>query len=599
MAIQPGLSVDWKRLRTVRGVGTRVPSQIKALSGNPEERQLAFGALVDSLAVDGTVSDAAPPAIPLLCNALANGKDGGYLAAWLIGEAVTAGHMRLLLDPQAPVAGPVAAARDAASSCKDALLSVLAGGDAPARAGSAFALAWIPALADDVRTAVRRQLRVETSDPVKASLLLCLGVLAQPGNDSTDDKRIVIEELARALSPAVSGPAVLSLMLLGAGVVKDAGRSLTTFLADPPDPQTMPWARGDPDRLVVAIARRLALEIPVARAVAAELDPTAPVPAWQRPTSVLLDLGGFKDHWQIGDVALREDLSADQRFLAEALARKDGLQGWPARLPFGWGLPASGRVRRRWLGVTPPGPMEKLIPFEADGARHSWPVWKVWKASYENGQPQEVLPGVVATHLSPDEALEALAEVGMSAYGLAFPRRGDPPAEAIAQVADRAGPESVDWARRLADEILTLIAEQAVAELGGALGASTETMVAICLALIRGGARIELKWNGLVPWQPTAVARTILEALPSEQREECVWQRLRIFEAPSSAGGVAAVLPLLDLVPSRRVASVLVAKLRNPQARSMLAGGGLDPEACLSKVREIAETAPEVAAALK
>ena len=72
------------------------------------------------------------------------------------------------------------------------------------------------------------------------------------------------------------------------------------------------------------------------------------------------------------------------------------------------------------------------------------------------------------------------------------------------------------------------------------------------------------------------------------------------MSAPGFGGPPAAivdfVLPLLDLVPSKRMALPLVIRLRDPQVLNLMRPGVAD--AALARLRGVAETQPAVAEAL-
>src|SRR5687767_599570 len=101
--------VDWKTLKTARGAATRVPVLVKSLATGKSDvdRGAAAHALREGLHADGAVAAATPPTISLLLDVL-RGGDGADFALQLIGEAVSAGHLRYLANPQAKISGPIA-----------------------------------------------------------------------------------------------------------------------------------------------------------------------------------------------------------------------------------------------------------------------------------------------------------------------------------------------------------------------------------------------------------------------------------------------------------------------------------------------------------
>ena len=179
----------------------------------------------------------------------------------------------------------------------------------------------------------------------------------------------------------------------------------------------------------------------------------------------------------------------------------------------GLGVPGSGRDRRRWIGASPAGPLEKRIRFELDGEGHDWPIWKVWRTVQERGLSREELPAAVAKALTPAETLEALAEVSGGAYRIETPTGTDVSAELIAKVAAGAGPQAAEWARRYADETLALVEASSTPELGGVLGMPGFAPIAVYLALLNAGSAVEPRWYRFVPLVPVPIARIVLEKM--------------------------------------------------------------------------------------
>ena len=94
-------SLDWKTLKTAKGTATRVPALVQALVGGrtPNDRYQAHFTLNEGLRGDGVVSTSAAATVPLLCQVLASQKPDAHRAAWLVAEALTAGHERVFADP--------------------------------------------------------------------------------------------------------------------------------------------------------------------------------------------------------------------------------------------------------------------------------------------------------------------------------------------------------------------------------------------------------------------------------------------------------------------------------------------------------------------
>jgi hypothetical protein len=313
----------------------------------------------------------------------------------------------------------------------------------------------------------------------------------------------------------------------------------------------MPWCDNVTDRLVVAVASRAKVVDEMAAAIASKVENKGPASAWGGVTAALLTLGGFEARWEMNDVALVEELSDVQKVIATGLARRDGVV-------VGWGLPQSACVRRRWLGLAPPGPLEKRMTFE----KKDWPLWKVWRTQRRLSM-KDPLPAVVADRLDPDETLEALAEVDTNAYGIRTLLGGGVlPGDLIVRTAQKAGPRAAMWARAYADQILKLVETQSQPELGGVIG--MRAVMECFLAILNNGGTIEPRWLQFVPLGPVEHARLVLEKLPAAQREAAVWERMSQPQLanPRNAFLLQLVVPLLDLVPSKRICDALLTRIR-------------------------------------
>ncbi len=544
----PADKTDWKALKSAQGPATRVPALARALveGKTADDRKAAYLALRAGLRGEGVVYPAAAPTVALLCDALAGKKPGAHWAGFLIGEALTAGHRRVLADAAAKLTGDVAAVRAVVRARRQVLLSALGDADPLVRSSAAFALAWATDLAEQSVPALRKQVAVETSGAAALSELLAIGLLAPTAGD-----RSPIGKLA-ADGPLFRGGEALSRALVESKVEPASARGLIDLLQAPFDLQGVPWCDGQYDRLVAAVASRAKVSDRMGRAIATFVDARGPAMPWLVPARALISLGGFDTRWQQDDIALPEDLSDVQRDIAIGLARRDGII-------VGHGLPTSGRERRRWLGLTPPGPLEKRIPFEG----RSWPVWKVWGALYERGLTKERLPPLIAERLDPDETFEALVEVQTNGYGLQSTTAVGPPTAALLEdVARKAGPRAADWARSYADEILALVEAESQPELGGSIG--MQANLPVFAVILNNGGTIEPRWYRFVPVGPPEQARPVLEKMPPAQREEAVWAKMNqpAWADPSNGAVVQTLLPVLALVPSKRILDALVSRIK-------------------------------------
>ncbi len=294
------------------------------------------------------------------------------------------------------------------------------------------------------------------------------------------------------------------------------------------------------------------------------------------------------------EIALPEELTADQRRVAEALLREGVDAG-------GNGLPSSKRLLRRWLGVDPPGALERRVPWTHEGVAVEWPLWKVWLA-----QPDEALefgqgiPLVLMEHLTPAQVIEAAAESVLEPYGI----HGFPLEERLRGVLDGHAASAAGWAAVFADVLASLRKPDAPYMRDDAFGYGMlglyelDTLgVLALLPLVRAGVTLEPRWDLVVPFWGDATGREILGALSPERREEVVYRRLMTDWGPTGAkalNGFNSGFPLLDLAPSERVARVLMEKVRNNRAHFKKR-----KDRIVARFEELAAEHPGIAAGIK
>lgn len=305
-----------------------------------------------------------------------------------------------------------------------------------------------------------------------------------------------------------------------------------------------------------------------------------------------IELAGFAALGR--DLVLPEALTADQRRVAEALLRGD--------LAYGGPLPASPRLLRRWLGVDPPGVLERRVDWVHEGAAVRWPLWKAWRdAPHEMLESNQGVPAPFVEMLTPAELIEAAGEGALEPYDLP----GSPLEARLVDALDRHGASAAPWAAGFADLLVTLRDPGAPRARLDAVGYGMlgiydwDTLGLIALVpLVRAGVPIEARWDLVVPFSPHALARDVLRALPPERREAAVFRRLTTDwggEAGVKAlNGFTTGLALLDLAPSERVTRVLMGKLRNNRAHFKKARARID-----ARLDALAAEHPGVAAGMK
>lgn len=216
------------------------------------------------------------------------------------------------------------------------------------------------------------------------------------------------------------------------------------------------------------------------------------------------------------------------------------------------GIPAEVYDRRRWLGLEPPGPMEREVELEEDGKRRKWPVWLHLKAQQakERDKPvdvEKVLGGV----LTPTQLLEVRLEYSKNAYSL---RLGE---EVFHEVMERSR-DMLPWARKNVAYMSRIYNE-----FGGTLNGGALAGIAAMRTLAKEGHAEEILPEYDVLINPTN--RVMLEILPIERREMLIvsWLaalQLRDAGAMWSAGVrhmVDGALKNLDLYSTEVVANTL------------------------------------------
>ncbi|MEZ4407890.1 MAG: hypothetical protein R3A52_15660 [Polyangiales bacterium] len=269
--------------------------------------------------------------------------------------------------------------------------------------------------------------------------------------------------------------------------------------------------------------------------------------------------------WPDGQLKDYDDLSADQRRLARALADRDGVKLW------GCGVPASRRLLRRWIGDEPASPLDRRFDATVDGERVRWPLWRLWtRADEDELERNQGVPRVAAEALTPAELIEAAAEIVLEPYDFV----GSPLEDRLMEALDAHAAEAIAWAEPFADLLVTIRSPDAPVSRPGAEGYEGlgiydwDTLgVLALLPIVRARGALDPRWDVIAPFTgPTGFVREVLLAMSPERREAFVYRRLTTDWGPSgerALNGFETGLSLLDLAPSERVARVLARKLSN------------------------------------
>lgn len=420
---------DWKKIKHARGLAKSVPSMVKKFIGrDPDVAESVFGSLYDSLVRRGQWFEASAPTVELLLEVLPKALQKDMVLV-LLAEIVGADHVRAWLAPLDD--GVPADVLDAVITRKRTIFDALASKDADVRAAAFVLLATLPPLAGEVLPAAKATAVSDEDDVVRASALLALGRL---GAGDPDVEMLVARARDPGAPPVVRGAAALAWLRLDARrAVEDVAPEIEAWLGWPvpetsPGPTQLPWFGG----LCVgwyammqpfsATSRGLA-ELCRHRGSTAALIDFA-LGLGRRTTSdtaarclgeLLLDLGGFWEQYpdknNIPYVAPPEALSSEQRSIAARLADTPLL---PAA---GHGLAASGDGRRRWIGLLPPGPLERNVRITLDGQEVELPFWRArseLEARRVYGSP---FPPPLDRLLSGRDRWQAIVELCARSYG--------------------------------------------------------------------------------------------------------------------------------------------------------------------------------------
>ncbi len=277
----------------------------------------------------------------------------------------------------------------------------------------------------------------------------------------------------------------------------------------------------------------------------AERAEKGPIPV--QVTKVALGVGGFDNVGNVmGDRVLGpEDLSEPRRSVALRLARTWLLPGG------GFGLPAAGRTRRRWLGLDAPGPLEQEIEVKVDGKARRWPVWRAFVGLHKRFAAP--FPEPIEQALSGLDRWEALVLLYSSSYGSQSIGEGTIEAE-LGRVP--AGKELERRAAELADDLLERCA--ASDRMGAPLYRSAAATALLFLPLMRKAIPIDPRWDVLVGVENQPFVIEVLRGLPEERRERIFRRYMETTEPAQLQQNAATLLQVLPTFPTRAAARTLV-----------------------------------------
>lgn len=219
---------------------------------------------------------------------------------------------------------------------------------------------------------------------------------------------------------------------------------------------------------------------------------------------------------------LAEELTPDQRRVAEALAMRSRLPLSGARVPY------YVQFRRSWLGLDPPRTLDRTLTVLHEGREHAWPLWRAWQVLGDDPIGKH---GISALGLSTVELLDAYVDVVLwSVYAT-----GKVDRSRIYAHLDTLGAEGGDWAKQRLDAMAAWPAPVVETRDGirwvksgaEAFGVATFEpahkrdggVLALFVAIARAGRTIEPSWEKLVPFVPNSLLVEVAAALPDDRRE--------------------------------------------------------------------------------
>jgi len=270
-------------------------------------------------------------------------------------------------------------------------------------------------------------------------------------------------------------------------------------------------------------------------------------PAKQVPAGTLtrqaLEAVGYPHHHE--PFPLPEDLDETQRVLATLTAELDVE-------PHAFAIPTRRWSRRRWLGIDPPGVLEKQVRWEG----RELPIWRVLVEldELEQDEAEAGAEKLFAT-LEPTERVRVWGESALGAYrGFDFLVKAS-----LEDVDGSLGAWAVEMADRLPERRFKMVQD---AELR-----------MVWAGLVRGGVTIEERWDALFPRPGRLGAKhrrevlSWLEAIPEDRRGGALAAAHRRGFASSS---VPAALSVVEAHPYPDFVEMII-------ERADELGGGIGP----------------------
>lgn len=532
--------IDWSRLSGRYGFATRIPERLAELSSPVRStRYDAWGTIVDVLVGEAAWFGASGPALGVLLDAVAGAPEPDLLLL-LAGEILGGGRVRWLWGAERVEPPPDVSER--ALDHREHLVRWLS--DRRAGAGAAMLLAMLVPADPTLRAELEACISSSAPAAVRASAVLGLSRAGAPA-----PPWLAALSGDAAQPSLVRGAAALARARLEAAPLATLADGLAAWLAwEPEGDERLPWFdlvrtdrppfgfdAGLPESPAQAAWEVSRLRGPggtdeLVRLVTELLPATDSAGVATQGARILTEAEGWRRYTAEQIVDPRE-LPGHEQEAARALARCDlALPGG------GYGLAPSGPCRRRWMGLEPPGPLERPVE-TADGK--TVPLWRAW---FEwQIESNELMPEV---SLSAHDRWEAWVQ-GVASYDFWVPSM-----ELVEEELARVPHDDELFGRiaRLCDEFAARArAARRCREIWLLRG---EAGALLLLPVVRAGRPIDPSWDDLVPVRIEPQGREIFSAVPAERREAILRRFAAARQDPEAKAAIAA---LLDLAPSARL----------------------------------------------
>lgn len=257
-----------------------------------------------------------------------------------------------------------------------------------------------------------------------------------------------------------------------------------------------------------------------------------------------------------GPLDLASALSPVHRALAELVANRSGME--LSR----FAIPSTSSGRRRWLGLAPPGAIDREVDVAVRGVTRRAPLWRALieleqAEAEDDGADAEACEAEaqrLVAELAPTDWVAVKADLLLDVYRTSGPSDGDfDPARVPADV----GP----WAAAMAERLTELFAPGAPAsERGGHSEPPNPLPSLVFLGLVRGGVAVEPRWDWLCPvWGGALAAASdeCLAALPAARRDAAI---VRALAAKFPRDALRTGAALLARYPSLALVDHLIAR---------------------------------------